>query len=113
MEGETSVPLVSAEIGKQWAGLSDDEKAQYKQQAAAALEEHLKLYPKAEKTAKKRGKMSGYNLFVSENLSKQDTELSSKERISACAAAWREVSDEVKGEYNSRAAALWEEASTV
>lgn len=83
------------EVSIRWRALSDEEKLEYKSLATGLDLDTLKSQHSVSKVNKK---MSGYQLFIKENMStiKNDSTIAPKERLSKIANLWKNLSDEEK-----------------
>jgi hypothetical protein len=102
-----SQEIMSA-VSKQWASLSDEEKAVYIKMAddANANTDFTAVKKPVKSSGVKRRRITGYNLFYREN--KDEIKTSRSEGVStmkAVGAAWHALTDAGRTEYNTRAAA--------
>ena len=95
-----------SQISDEWKQLSEEQKTEWKDKATAITEAPVKLQIK-DKT--KTQKWSGYQIFVSEQMSKL-TDIKPKERMKTIGDQWKALSDDQKAPYKTKAEAKTLEA---
>jgi hypothetical protein len=114
---ESNSQEIMSAVSKQWASLSDDQKAEYVKMAEKANETmDFSATPskKPSKAGGKRRRITGYNLFYREN--KDIIKESRSEGMStmkAVGAAWHALTESARNEYNTRASSEADAASAV
>ncbi|KAI5169816.1 hypothetical protein PAEPH01_1021 [Pancytospora epiphaga] len=128
---DLSIKEQAGAIGQKWKEATEDLKERFNKKAAELKEEYYRKREEYENTEeykefqkmvksggatkekKKRGpvKISGYRLFVTENKDPQsedenDEELAGKNIMARCGVKWSRLTQNLKDEYNERAAKL-------